>query len=97
MEAGGYDLVLLVDCGPQLGRSLVIVLELRRTRKDDRSPKTGAVAKDRAFSEVPLYGWINSELHGIAAPVGMEAAGPTFIPCRPRKTLCFRVCSSSMA
>lgn len=69
LKPGEYRVIFLAESGSRKQAISEGRLWLRATRPNDRSPRTGKVAKDFDFSGVPLYGWLDADLARIGAPI----------------------------
>jgi hypothetical protein len=77
LAPGDYALSMVATQGSMVGETVRGRLTLKPTSDADTSPRTGQRAKgppDTRF--IPLYGWTDIDLNGVAAPICPEGPEP---------------------
>lgn len=76
LAPGEYRIVFVATKGPRKRKSVEGSLILKPTSTDDASPAIGERVEAFDTSATPLYGWLEANLQGVAAPICFDAPHP---------------------
>lgn len=77
LTSGEYNLYLSATEGSHRGTEAEGIVTLVAATKSDRSPRTGEIAKDGPEGPPLLYGWTNTDLKHVGAPLCSEHPHPS--------------------
>jgi hypothetical protein len=77
LKSGKYNLYLRATEGSHRGAKAEGVVTLVAVTESDRSPRTGEIAKDRPGGPPLLYGWTNTDLKRVGAPLCSDRPHPS--------------------
>lgn len=77
LKIGEYKLYLTATEGSHRGAKAEGIVTLAAATKNDRSPRTGEIAKDPSGGPPLLYGWTNTDLKRVGAPLCSDHPHPS--------------------